>query len=137
MQLNRESLPKAWRDMITIRRFEDRVQEEFSKGGIPDFIHLHAGQEASAVGVCSRPGPGDWIAGTHHGHGHGIAQGCDVPGIMLELFNKDEVRRLREDRDCLKPFRRRVNEAGLLTEAEPDAVDATVANLIAGFIGTG
>ena len=57
MQLSHESLIKAYRDMATIRRFEERVQEEFSKGGIPGFVHLYAGEEASAVGVCSHLGP--------------------------------------------------------------------------------
>ena len=51
MQLNREELLRAYRSMATIRRFEERVQEEFSKGGIPGFVHLYAGQEASAIGV--------------------------------------------------------------------------------------
>jgi TPP-dependent pyruvate/acetoin dehydrogenase alpha subunit len=88
MQLNRESLLKAYRDMVTIRRFEERVQDEFSKGGIPGFVHLYAGQEASAVGVCAHLGAGDRIASTHRGHGHSIAKGCDVTGMMLELFGK-------------------------------------------------
>src|SRR5690349_20985018 len=88
MQLNREELIRAWRDMMTIRRFEERVQEEFSKGGIPGFVHLYAGEEASAVGVCSHLGPRDYIASTHRGHGHSIAKGCDVTGMMLELFAK-------------------------------------------------
>jgi pyruvate dehydrogenase E1 component alpha subunit len=88
MQLNRESLLKAWRDMVTIRRFEERVQEEFSKGGIPGFVHLYAGQEASAVGVCAHLGPGDRISSTHRGHGHSIAKGCDVTRMMQELFGK-------------------------------------------------
>jgi acetoin:2,6-dichlorophenolindophenol oxidoreductase subunit alpha len=88
MQLNREVLLKAYRDMLTIRRFEERVQDEFSKGHIPGFVHLYAGQEASAVGVCSHLGPGDHIASTHRGHGHSIAKGCDAVGMMLELFAK-------------------------------------------------
>jgi CBS domain-containing protein len=58
-------LLKAYRDMVTIRRFEERVQEEFSKGGIPGFVHLYAGEEAAAVGVCSHLGPQDYIASTH------------------------------------------------------------------------
>ena len=86
MQLSREALLKAYRDMVTIRRFEERVQEEFSKGSIPGFVHLYAGQEASAVGVCSHLGPKDHIASTHRGHGHSIAKGCDVTGMMAELF---------------------------------------------------
>ena len=48
--------------MVTIRRFEERVQEEFSKGGIPGFVHLYAGEEAAAVGVCAHLGPQDYIA---------------------------------------------------------------------------
>ncbi|HTW69973.1 MAG TPA: thiamine pyrophosphate-dependent enzyme, partial [Acetobacteraceae bacterium] len=86
MQLNRETLIQAFRAMTTIRRFEERVQEEFSKGGIPGFVHLYAGQEASAVGVCSHLGPRDNIASTHRGHGHSIAKGCDVTAMMAELF---------------------------------------------------
>src|SRR5829696_8186188 len=74
--------------MVTIRRFEERVQEEFSKGGIPGFVHLYAGEEASGVGVCMHLGPKDYIASTHRGHGHSIAKGCDVVGMMQELFGK-------------------------------------------------
>src|SRR5215469_15361340 len=88
MQLNREELIRAYRSMATIRRFEERVQEEFSKGGIPGFVHLYAGEEASAVGMCMHLGPKDYIASTHRGHGHSIAKGCDVVGMMQELFGK-------------------------------------------------
>jgi len=90
MQLNRETLIQAFRAMTTIRRFEERVQEEFSKGGIPGFVHLYAGQEASAVGVCSHLRPKDHIASTHRGHGHSIAKGCDVTAMMAELFGKKD-----------------------------------------------
>src|SRR6202795_3594907 len=88
MQLNRDELIRAYRSMVTIRRFEERVQEEFSKGGIPGFVHLYAGEEASAVGMCMHLGPKDYIASTHRGHGHSIAKGCDVVGMMKELFAK-------------------------------------------------
>jgi TPP-dependent pyruvate/acetoin dehydrogenase alpha subunit len=88
MQLSREELLRAYRSMATIRRFEERVQEEFSKGGIPGFVHLYAGEEASAVGMCMHLGAKDYIASTHRGHGHSIAKGCDVVGMMQELFGK-------------------------------------------------
>ena len=88
MQLSHADLLKAYRSMVTIRRFEERVQEEFSKGGIPGFVHLYAGEEASAVGVCSHLSAQDVIASTHRGHGHSLAKGCDVTGMMLELFGK-------------------------------------------------
>jgi TPP-dependent pyruvate/acetoin dehydrogenase alpha subunit len=89
MQLNRDDLIRAYRSMATIRRFEERVQEEFSQGGIPGFVHLYAGEEASAVGVCMHLGAKDYIASTHRGHGHSIAKGCDVGGMMKELFGKE------------------------------------------------
>jgi len=233
VQLSREELIRAYRGMVTIRRFEERVQEEFSKGGIPGFVHLYAGEEASAIGMCLHLGPKDYIASTHRGHGHSIAKGCDIVGMMHELFGrqgglcggkggsmhiadldqgmlgangivgggpplvvgaaltaktlgtgtvavkvngddffevheaareaieraragggpsaievdtcrfyghhsgdaqlyrgKDEVKRLREERDCIKNFRRRVAEAALLETDALDAVDAEIADLI-------
>jgi acetoin:2,6-dichlorophenolindophenol oxidoreductase subunit alpha len=88
VQLSREELLKAYRAMATIRRFEERVQDEFSKGGIPGFVHLYAGEEASAVGVCANLRDDDYIASTHRGHGHSIAKGCDPVLMMQELFAK-------------------------------------------------
>ena len=88
MQLSREALLQAYRQMRTIRDFEERVHEEFSGGAIPGFVHLYAGEEASAVGFCSHLGKRDFIASTHRGHGHCIAKGCDVRGMMLEIFGK-------------------------------------------------
>ena len=88
MQLNRDQLLAAYRMMRTIREFEDRVHVEFSAGGIPGFVHLYAGEEASAVGVCMNLDERDKIASTHRGHGHCIAKGCDVDGMMAEIFGK-------------------------------------------------
>src|SRR3954467_2550690 len=88
VQLSRQELIRAYRDMVTIRRFEERVQEEFSKGGIPGFVHLYAGEEASAIGMSMHLGPKDYIASTHRGQGHSIAKGCDVVGMMHELFGR-------------------------------------------------
>jgi pyruvate dehydrogenase E1 component alpha subunit len=88
MQLNREQLLAAYRMMRTIREFEDRVHVEFSAGGIPGFVHLYAGEEASAIGICMNLDDRDKIASTHRGHGHCIAKGCDVDGMMGEIFGK-------------------------------------------------
>jgi acetoin:2,6-dichlorophenolindophenol oxidoreductase subunit alpha len=90
VQLSRDTLVKAYRQMSTIRHFEERVQDEFAKGGIPGFVHLYAGEEASAVGTCLHLSPQDYIASTHRGHGHSIAKGCDVERMMLEIFGKKE-----------------------------------------------
>ena len=88
MQLNREQLLAAYRKMRTIREFEDRVHNEFSAGVIPGFVHLYAGEEASAVGVCMNLDGRDKIASTHRGHGHCIAKGVDVDGMMAEIFGR-------------------------------------------------
>ena len=86
--LTREQLLSAYRMMRAIREFEERVHAEFATGEIPGFVHLYAGEEASAVGVCSNLDGRDTIASTHRGHGHSIAKGCDPALMMQELFAK-------------------------------------------------
>jgi acetoin:2,6-dichlorophenolindophenol oxidoreductase subunit alpha len=88
MQHSRQFLLDSYRSMATIRRFEDRVHDEFAGGKIPGFVHLYAGEEASAVGVCSQLGARDVIASTHRGHGHCIAKGCDVVSMMKEIYGR-------------------------------------------------
>jgi TPP-dependent pyruvate/acetoin dehydrogenase alpha subunit len=88
VQLSRDELLRAYRQMRTIRDFEETVHEEFSAGGIPGFVHLYAGEEASGVGVCMHLTDKDYIASTHRGHGHCIAKGCDVDGMMKEIFGR-------------------------------------------------
>jgi pyruvate dehydrogenase E1 component alpha subunit len=90
LQLGREDLIQAYRRMCTIRAFEDRVHDEFSTGKIPGFVHLYAGEEASAVGVCMHLGDKDRIASTHRGHGHCIAKGCDVDAMMKEIYGRKD-----------------------------------------------
>ncbi len=90
MQLNRDKLLQAYRHMCTIRSFEERVHEEFAAGKIPGFVHLYAGEEASAVGVCMELEDRDYIASTHRGHGHCIAKGCDVKAMMKEIFGRGD-----------------------------------------------
>ncbi|MFI4973997.1 MAG: thiamine pyrophosphate-dependent dehydrogenase E1 component subunit alpha [Caulobacterales bacterium] len=86
--MSRDDLLRAWRLMVTIRLFEERVEKEFAAGNIPGFCHVYLGQEASAVGVCFDLSDEDWIGSTHRGHGHCIAKGCDVEGMMLEIMGK-------------------------------------------------
>ncbi len=88
MQLSRDQLIDAYTRMKTIRAFEERVSAEFEAGNIPGFVHLYAGEEASGVGVCLNLNDDDYIGSTHRGHGHCIAKGCDVTGMMLEIFGK-------------------------------------------------
>jgi pyruvate dehydrogenase E1 component alpha subunit len=86
--LSAESLLKAYRQMRTIRDFEERLHIEIQTGEIPGFTHLYSGQEAIAVGVCEHLGSMDYIVSTHRGHGHCIAKGCDVVGMMKEIYGR-------------------------------------------------
>jgi pyruvate dehydrogenase E1 component alpha subunit len=88
MSLTRTQLLDAYRRMRTIRVFEDRVHDEFARGIIPGFVHLYAGQEASATGICMNLTDADYISSTHRGHGHCIAKGVDPVGMMAEIFGK-------------------------------------------------
>lgn len=88
MQLDRSVLLEAYRRMATIRAFEERVGADSVGGLIPGFVHLYVGQEASGVGICMNLSEKDWIGSTHRGHGHCIAKGCDVEGMMLEIHGK-------------------------------------------------
>lgn len=86
--LDERSLLDAYRTMRTIRAFEERVHEEFASGDIPGFVHLYAGEEASAAGVCTHLDERDAIASTHRGHGHCIAKGVDVKQMMAEVYGR-------------------------------------------------
>src|SRR5215211_5573 len=86
--LSKEQLLENYRVMRTIREFEERLHREFATGEIPGFVHLYAGEEAIAAGVCAHLRPDDYIASTHRGHGHAIAKGCDVKGMMAEIYGK-------------------------------------------------
>ena len=87
-ELSKEQLLEAYRIMRTIREFEERLHTEFATGEIPGFVHLYAGEEAIAAGVIGHLGSNDYVASTHRGHGHAIAKGCDVKGMMAEIYGK-------------------------------------------------
>lgn len=87
-ELTKDRLLQAYRTMRTIRDFEDRLHADFATGEIPGFVHLYAGEEASATGICMHLGKDDYIASTHRGHGHCIAKGVDVMGMMAEIWGK-------------------------------------------------
>ncbi|MEB0206063.1 thiamine pyrophosphate-dependent dehydrogenase E1 component subunit alpha [Pseudomonas sp. CCC3.1] len=89
MSLSKSELLKAYRKMREIRVFEERLHQENTTGDIPGFIHLYCGEEAIAVGVCEHLKDTDYIGSTHRGHGHCIAKGCDIHGMMAEIFGKD------------------------------------------------
>lgn len=77
-----------YKTMEDIRNFEDNVKRFFSQGLIPGFVHLYAGEEAIATGICAHLTDDDYITSTHRGHGHCIAKGGDLNGMMAEIFGK-------------------------------------------------
>ncbi|MEE3679420.1 thiamine pyrophosphate-dependent dehydrogenase E1 component subunit alpha [Bacillus safensis] len=86
--LTKEKAVWMYQKMQEIRQFEDRVHALFTKGILPGFVHLYAGEEAVAVGVCAHLNEKDSITSTHRGHGHCIAKGCDLKGMMAEIYGK-------------------------------------------------
>jgi TPP-dependent pyruvate/acetoin dehydrogenase alpha subunit len=88
MDVSKEKMVEMYMIMNKIRMFETRVSELFAAGKIPGFVHLYAGEEAIATGVCANLRGSDYITSTHRGHGHLIAKGGDVKFMMAELFGK-------------------------------------------------
>jgi TPP-dependent pyruvate/acetoin dehydrogenase alpha subunit len=88
--LSDEVLRDFFREMLLIRRFEEKVEERFRAGELPGFLHVAIGQEAVAVGVCRALEDGDVIASTHRAHGHTLAKGTHPNEVMAELYGKVE-----------------------------------------------
>jgi pyruvate dehydrogenase E1 component alpha subunit len=88
LNLTKEKLVEMYRKMLEIRFFEERVFELYAQNLIPGTIHLYAGEEAVAVGVCSNLREVDYVISTHRGHGHCIAKGADLKRIMAEILGK-------------------------------------------------
>ncbi len=83
--LKREML----RRMMLIRAFEEHLSRAFAEGKLPtEAIHLSIGQEATAVGACFALSPADTMTTTHRGHGHMLAKGADLDGMMAEIYGK-------------------------------------------------
>jgi pyruvate dehydrogenase E1 component alpha subunit len=89
LELDKQKLLQMYRNMLRIRRFEERLAEESARGNIPGLLHLYVGEEAVAVGACSALRKEDYITSTHRGHGHCIAKGGELRKMMAELFGKE------------------------------------------------
>jgi pyruvate dehydrogenase E1 component alpha subunit len=76
------------RQMLLIRRFEEKAGEAYSLGKIGGFCHLYIGQEAVAVGCLSQLRPDDYITATYREHGHALTRGIPARQVMAELFGK-------------------------------------------------
>ncbi len=86
--LNNERLLDLYRQMLTIRAFEQRVIDCHKRGLVQGAAHAYIGMEAVAVGVCTALREDDYITSTHRGHGHAIARGLDVKRMLAEIFGR-------------------------------------------------
>src|SRR5438034_9319972 len=88
--LSQARLRDFYREMLLIRRFEEKVEERFRAGELRGVMHVAIGQEAVAVGVCQAMADGDVFASTHRAHGHALARGTHPNAVMAELYGKAE-----------------------------------------------
>src|SRR3954454_24193237 len=87
-EFTREQELKALRDMLLIRRFEEKAGQLYGMGAIGGFCHLYIGQEAVVVGMQMALKPGDQVITGYRDHGHMLACGMDPKGVMAELTGR-------------------------------------------------
>jgi TPP-dependent pyruvate/acetoin dehydrogenase alpha subunit len=82
-----------WRElyerMLTIRIFEEHVNQLYTTAKMPGLAHLYSGEEAVAVGVCASLHREDYITSTHRGHGHCLAKGASIDRMFAELLGRE------------------------------------------------
>jgi acetoin:2,6-dichlorophenolindophenol oxidoreductase subunit alpha len=82
-----------WRElygrMLTIRIFEEHVNQLYTTAKMPGLAHLYSGEEAVAVGVCAALRREDYITSTHRGHGHCLAKGASIDRMFAELLGRE------------------------------------------------
>jgi pyruvate dehydrogenase E1 component alpha subunit len=87
--VSKEQLLQYYRDMVLIRRFEEKAGQVYGMGKIAGFCHLYIGQEAVVVGLQSALEKQDTVITTYRDHGHMLACGMDPNGVMAELMGKE------------------------------------------------
>ena len=91
----KKNLPPAdellgyYKDMLLIRRFEEKAGQLYGMGLIGGFCHLYIGQEAVVVGLQSNCKEGDQVITSYRDHGHMLACGMDPNGVMAELTGRE------------------------------------------------
>jgi pyruvate dehydrogenase E1 component alpha subunit len=86
--MDKVEMLRIYRKMLEIRLFEEKVFELYGQNLVPGTIHLYAGEEAVAVGVCENLRKDDYIVSTHRGHGHCIAKGAKLDKTMAEILGR-------------------------------------------------
>ena len=115
------TLSEMFETMALIRAFESAVAALYRDGEIPGFVHTSLGQEAVAAGVCAALDRDDYLTTSHRGHGHVLAKGADLDGMMAELYRQGrgpvwrqgrlDARRRPTDRDPRSQRDRRCRHA--------------------------
>ncbi|MBZ5705500.1 MAG: thiamine pyrophosphate-dependent dehydrogenase E1 component subunit alpha [Acidobacteriia bacterium] len=80
---------RMYRKMVSIRLFEEQVNELYTRALMPGLAHLYIGEEAVAVGICEALRSDDYITSTHRGHGHCLAKGAAPDRMFAELLGKE------------------------------------------------
>ncbi|MGD8317393.1 MAG: pyruvate dehydrogenase (acetyl-transferring) E1 component subunit alpha [Myxococcales bacterium] len=88
LDVSRDHALELLRDMIRIRRLEEKSAELYSKGKIRGFLHLYIGEEAVGVGAMHALRPEDNIVATYREHGHALVRGIPAGQIMAEMYGK-------------------------------------------------
>jgi TPP-dependent pyruvate/acetoin dehydrogenase alpha subunit len=88
MRLTKDKLLEMYRQMVTIRLFEETIRHYYEKGNVVGTGHPSFGEEAVAVGACSALGEEDYLISNHRAHGHLLAKGVSLRVMMAELFAK-------------------------------------------------
>ena len=85
-KFSNDAIKKFYRDMLLIRRFEEKAGQIYGMGLIGGFCHLYIGQEAVVVGMNSTIDEGDAVITSYRDHGHMLACGMEPKGVMAELI---------------------------------------------------
>mgnify|MGYP000038163641 FL=1 len=86
--LDKGTLLRLYRTMLTIRRFEESIADLYRRGLVPSSAHVYIGQEAVAAGVCACLRPDDYVLSTHRGHAHSIAKGAPLERLAAEILGR-------------------------------------------------
>jgi pyruvate dehydrogenase E1 component alpha subunit len=86
----REHALELLRQMLRIRRFEEKCAELYSAGKIRGFLHLYVGEEAIATGAMGCLSPEDQVVATYREHGHALARGVPMTALLAEMYGKAE-----------------------------------------------
>src|SRR5881275_2771392 len=84
-----DQLRALYEQMVLIRVFEERAEEQYTRARIGGYLHLQIGEEATVVGAVAAARPDDYLLSSYRDHGVALARGSDPAAVMAELFGKE------------------------------------------------